>query len=254
MFTPKLIGRIVGPAVTAGLLSVVLSVALLTGCATAVVDETSILPLDTLDQKPKIGERPRPMMPSLLRGESVSGRVLVEFVVDSGGNVSQARVVEATPPEFADTGRRYFEQAKFTPGQKDGRAVATRMRMPFIFHQNAVDPTADFKPTPSLIAASDIVSLEALDQKPVATFQMRPAYPFAMRRNGVAGRAVVEFIVDAQGSVQGAQAVEFTHPDFGPAAAAAVSKWKYRPGTKNGQPVNTRMRTPIVFTLNEEKK
>jgi hypothetical protein len=31
-----------------------------------------------------------------------------------------------------------------------------------------------------------------------------------------------------------------------------VSKWKFRPGRKNGHAVYTHMQVPIVFTLNED--
>ena len=35
-------------------------------------------------------------------------------------------------------------------------------------------------------------------------------------------------------------------------AVQAVSKWKFRPGRKNGHAVFTHMQVPIVFTLNED--
>ena len=33
------------------------------------------------------------------------------------------------------------------------------------------------------------------------------------------------------------------------AAVTGVGRWKFRPGQKNGRPVNTRMRVPILFRL-----
>ena len=40
--------------------------------------------------------------------------------------------------------------------------------------------------------------------------------------------------------------------EFGAAAVAAVSQWKFEPGTKGGRKVNTVQRVPIVFTVNED--
>ena len=73
-----------------------------------------------------------------------------------------------------------------------------------------------------------------------------------MRRAGITGEVVVEFIVDANGDVRNAFAVRSTQRDFEQAAVQAVSKWKFRPGKKGGRAVNTRMQVPIVFTLNDE--
>ena len=91
-----------------------------------------------------------------------------------------------------------------------------------------------------------------LDNQPVPTQQARPVYPFEMRRAGIAGEVVVDFIVDAEGHVQNAFAVKMSQREFEAAAVQAVSKWRFKPGKKGGRPVNTHMQVPIVFTLNED--
>ena len=74
---------------------------------------------------------------------------------------------------------------------------------------------------------------------------------FEMRRAGIAGEVLVEFLVDTEGDVQNAFSAKSSQKEFESAAVQAVSKWKFRPGRKNGQNVVTRMQVPIVFTLNE---
>ncbi len=97
-----------------------------------------------------------------------------------------------------------------------------------------------------------IFDITQLDQSPVPKFRARPQYPFEMRRAGITGEVVVEFIVDAKGNARNPFAVSSTQREFEQAAVQAVSKWKFRPGRKGGRNVNTRMRVPIVFTLNED--
>lgn len=94
-----------------------------------------------------------------------------------------------------------------------------------------------------------IFDLSSLDQRPVPRFQARPAYPTEMRRAGVNGDVVVEFVVDADGNVRDAFAVRSSHREFEAEAINAVLKWKFRPGKKGGVAVATRMRVPIPFTL-----
>jgi protein TonB len=91
-----------------------------------------------------------------------------------------------------------------------------------------------------------------LDQQPVPQFQARPQYPFEMRRAGIAGEVVVDFIVDPDGNVQNAYALKSSQHEFEASAVQAVSKWKFKAGRKSGKNVPTHMQVPIVFTLNED--
>jgi protein TonB len=98
----------------------------------------------------------------------------------------------------------------------------------------------------------EVFDISKLDQIPQAKFRAKPVYPFDMRRAGISGEVVVEFICDTNGDVLNPFAVRSTQREFEAAAVQAVSKWKFRPGKKGGRAVNTRMQQPISFTLNEE--
>jgi TonB family protein len=93
------------------------------------------------------------------------------------------------------------------------------------------------------------LDLSSLDQVPRAIFQKRPQYPFELRRRGVGGEVVVDFLVDAQGQVQNAFAVRSTEKGFELAAVEALNAWRFEAGRKNGVPVIAHMQVPIIFTL-----
>ncbi len=105
---------------------------------------------------------------------------------------------------------------------------------------------------PNMFRGMKVFDISMLDQTPVPKFQARPQYPFEMRRAGIAGEVVVDFIVDTNGDVQNAYALRSTQREFEAAAVQAVSKWKFKPGRKGGRDEPTHMQVPIVFTLNEE--
>ena len=105
---------------------------------------------------------------------------------------------------------------------------------------------------PNMFRGMKVFDISMLDQQPVPKFQARPQYPFEMRRAGIAGDVVVDFIVDTNGDVQNAYALRSSQREFEAAAVQAVSKWKFKPGRKGGRDVPTHMQVPIVFTLNEE--
>jgi protein TonB len=124
-------------------------------------------------------------------------------------------------------------------------------------------PPENVKPATGIIAIPEnrdtsrfrnmeVFDISKLDQQPVPRFQARPQYPFEMRRAGIAGEVVVDFLVDTNGDVQNAYAVRSSQREFEAAAVQAVSKWKFKPGRKNARNVITHMQVPIVFTLNEE--
>jgi protein TonB len=105
---------------------------------------------------------------------------------------------------------------------------------------------------PNMFKGMKVFDISMLDQTPVPRFQARPQYPFEMRRAGIAGEVVVDFIVDTAGDVQNAYAIRSSQREFEAAAVQAVTKWKFKPGRKGGRDVPTHMQVPIVFTLNEE--
>jgi protein TonB len=100
-------------------------------------------------------------------------------------------------------------------------------------------------------AGSRAFNLSQLDQAPLARFQSSPEYPYEMKREGIEGEVVVDFIVDPSGAVRNASAASSSPRAFEEAACRAVSRWKFRPGRKDGHPVFVHMQVPVQFRLAE---
>lgn len=99
----------------------------------------------------------------------------------------------------------------------------------------------------------EIFDIRNLDQRPMPKFRVQPQYPFEMRRAGVEGEVLVEFIVDSNGDVRNPFVVRSSHRDFEQSAIQAVSKWKFKPGRKGGRDVNTsRVQQLLSFTLQQD--
>jgi protein TonB len=50
--------------------------------------------------------------------------------------------------------------------------------------------------------------------------------------------------------VQDPRVESSSHPDFEKPVLEAVRRWKYKPGTKEGQAVRTYIRLPLSFSVN----
>jgi RNA polymerase sigma factor (sigma-70 family) len=100
-------------------------------------------------------------------------------------------------------------------------------------------------------ASEAIYDPSKLDRQPQPKSQARPEYPFEMKRAGIEGDVTVDFIIGKDGNVRNAYALKSSRPEFEAEAVGAVSQWKFLPGRKGGQDVNTHMQVPIVFSLNK---
>lgn len=112
-------------------------------------------------------------------------------------------------------------------------------------------------PRPAFVPAppTGILTTADVDQPPrPAGILARPNYPVELRRASISGNARVRFIVTHDGRVIDVVVIHATHPDFGDAAAEAVSKWRYEPAIKDGQPIACLLEVPMVFNLNETRR
>jgi protein TonB len=74
-------------------------------------------------------------------------------------------------------------------------------------------------------------------------------YPEAARRAGVEGLVIVAITVDSDGNVTDAKIV--SGPGYGleEAALQGIKKFRFKPATKNGEPVSTELKYRYRFTL-----
>lgn len=89
--------------------------------------------LTEIDQKPRPTFQAAPAYPNEMRGKKVEGVVVVIFVVDSSGKVSNPRVERSTNTAFDKPAMDAVKKWKFEPGVKAGERVACKMRVPIRF-------------------------------------------------------------------------------------------------------------------------
>jgi protein TonB len=98
---------------------------------------------------------------------------------------------------------------------------------------------------------NNLFNIGDLDQQPVARVRQAPTYPYDMRRAGINGTVVVEFIINTEGDVIQTQVMRSSHREFEMPALQAVQKWKFKPGKKGGRVVNVRASQLLEFNATE---
>ena len=63
----------------------------------------------------------------------IEGKVMVKVKVDKYGKVSSHEILPGSPKELAESVEPHIASLTFTPGEKDGKAVATMVTLPFLF-------------------------------------------------------------------------------------------------------------------------
>lgn len=84
---------------------------------------------------------------------------------------------------------------------------------------------------------------------PVAISRTKPDYTDAARKGHVTGVVIVEAIVNKQGEVEQVKVLKGLPLGLNDQATEAVKKWRFHPGTLNGEPVEVIFTLTVNFTL-----
>ena len=63
----------------------------------------------------------------------VVGKVLVTFIIDEEGNVSQAEIIDSFNVNLNDVVLDKVRQTKYQPAIQNGRAVSVKYQLPIVF-------------------------------------------------------------------------------------------------------------------------
>jgi protein TonB len=138
------------------------------------------------------------------------------------------RPVVDLPPEPGETVHRYSD---LTLGSGSG---GTGDEIPF----QAIEIT----PEPVIVAAR-------LNTRYGQQFQ--PKYPAGQLRLEQEGEVSVRVLVGTDGRVKNIELIDSPHPDFWIATRKqALNKWRFRPATRDGKPVESWMTLKVRFEIN----
>ncbi len=87
-----------------------------------------------LDQKPVLRVSVNPTYPYEMSRAGITGEVMVEFIINTNGDVTQAQVVRSSHREFEAPAVQAVLKWKFKPGRKGGRTVNVRAAQPIEFN------------------------------------------------------------------------------------------------------------------------
>ena len=181
------------------------------------------------------------------------GTVNVTFIVEKTGSLSHVAVAQPLDPALdAEASRLVAAAPRWTPAEHKGQKVRQRVTVPVTFRiPGEMAPGA----APDSVGAAG--ALSETPARPVggteaffAWLRAHQRYPALARQRKVAGRVLVEFLIQPDGSLTDAAVVKRLGSGLDEEAVRlikAAPKWE--PARSNGQPVKQKMLLPVVFTF-----
>ncbi len=111
-------------------------------------------------------------------------------------------------------------------------------------------PPAPMAPPPPQRRQKTVYTRDEADSAPKPVVQPPPLYPYNARLRRIEGFVELEFVVLPNGRTAKIEVLQQQPPGvFADAARAAVRRWRFEPGRKDGKPVSVRMRVRLRFEL-----
>ena len=101
----------------------------------------------------------------------------------------------------------------------------------------------------SSVGIGDVFRVGGGVSQPAVIYKVDPEYSEQARQAKQSGTVMLSVIVDVEGYARDIHVVNGLGMDLDEKAIEAVEKWKFRPGMKDGQPVNVRATIEINFRL-----
>lgn len=94
------------------------------------IEDPTFYPALEVDIHPAALQAVQPVYPDEAAKANVVGSVILVLLLDEGGMVKDVSVEEATPPGYFEaSAMAAFRHARFTPAQRGGKVVKSRMRI-----------------------------------------------------------------------------------------------------------------------------
>ena len=213
-----------------------------------------------VEEQPRVLSLPPLVYPKALRDARIKGRVNVQFILDTLGRAEpqSVTVFETTDSGFDQSAKDFVLAARFRPGRVHGRAVRVLLRVPVEF--NVKDSTtAAGKPehdsvTSTVQTAEDVYRLEDVEEQPELLTAPGINYPDSLRRAGVEGRVMVQFILDTLGRVepQSLKVIETANAGFNHVVIEHMLAARFRPARYHGRAVRVLLKMPFDFRVTRQ--
>ena len=214
--------------------------------------------------------------PEIAKINGVQGMVVIRFIVEKDGSLSNLEIVRDIGAECGEEALRVVKsmnemEQRWTPGHQRGHPVRVYYNLPVRFK---LDHNASEKTQPSGVAEEIFKVVEqkprfpgceeegstnaakdaCAKQKMLEYIYKEIQYPKVAKDNGIQGMVVIRFIVEKDGTLSNPEIVRDIGANCGEEALRIVQSMndrnlRWTPGHQRGQPVRVYYNLPVRFKL-----
>ena len=210
--------------------------------------------------------------------KGIQGCVLVSFVVDRDGTISNVVASDSDNQALVGTALSAIRSMqKWNPGKQNGSAVRVKCTLPITFIIESDNDGEQSKKT--MISLEDGTKIQIpleiekkIDEnKAFDVVEQMPSfiggdaalmkylnknikYPVIAEDNGIQGRVVTTFVVERDGSITDVKVIKSVDPSLDKEAVRVIKSMpKWNPGRQNGSAVRVKYTYPVTFRLDNGK-
>lgn len=227
--------------------------------------------------------------PDIARKNGVEGNVVVSFVVEKDGSITDPKVIRTPGAGLGEEAVRVVNMManmpeKWTPGVQRGHKVRVQFIVPVKFEIKDNNKPSEVAPPPppsrrttdgdgevfrvveqmprfpgcENVEGDNKAKKRCADRKMLNFLYKNIQYPSEARKNEIEGNAVVLFTIEPDGSITNPKIVRDPGAGLGEEALRVVEMMdempqKWTPGVEKGQKVRVQFVLPIKFQLKQNK-
>jgi TonB family protein len=179
----------------------------------------------------------------------VTGKVYVQFVVNSKGKVSTVKILRGVSPSLDQEVFNVISSSPdWVPGSYKGYALKQQFVMPVIFGDN---PKSEIEEEPSFVFVEKPAEFQGGGlQKFALWVQQNLNYPEEAVKKGIFGKVTVQFAVNKNGNVCDVKTLRGVDPILDKEAIRVLmSSPEWTPASQGGNEVKQQFVMPVIFQL-----
>lgn len=220
--------------------------------------------------------------PEVAKANGIEGRVIMRFVVEKDGSLGDVQVLRDPGGGCGKEAERVVKMMpKWIAGKQRGRTVKVWFTLPVVFKlpkETALDEEPMFAPMPEPVepeqeaifkVVEDMPRFPGCENKGLNKTEVRKCadaevlkfvygnlkYPKIARENGVEGRAILQWVVNPDGTISDIKVLRDPGGGCGEEAVRVIKLMpKWIPGKQRGRPVPVRYTFPVQFKLEKKGK
>ena len=192
--------------------------------------------------------------PSICQEQGIQGKVVVQFVIDTDGSITDVQVVKPVNPLLDKEAVRVISSMpKWTPGMQRGKNVRTRFTLPVGFSLKKTKVKAcviNVDNEEVEVEVDKMAQYPGGQQELERYLKKRLKYP--KEANGVQGRVEVTFVINTDGRISNVAVTKPVDPLLDAEAMRLIERMpRWEPAILYGIPVRIKHTLPIDFNLSK---